>query len=58
MGPVLASIPDGEDAVPKTNIEATKAQRELGLQLTPVATTVRDMADSLITLGFANVAAA
>ena len=46
------TIPDGKDAATKDNIDNTKAQRELGLQLTPAAKTIADMADSLIALGF------
>ena len=46
------AIPDGKDAATKDNIDNTKAQRELGLQLTPAAKTIADMADSLVSLGF------
>ena len=45
-------IPDGKDALPKSNIDNTKV-KELGLQLTPAVSTIKDMADALIALGFA-----
>ena len=46
-------IPDGVDELPETTIDNSKAQRVLGLQLTPLATTLVDMAVTLIALGIA-----
>ena len=46
-------IPDGVDELPETTIDNSKAQRVLGLQLTPLATTLVDMAVTLIELGIA-----
>lgn len=50
-----AALPDGEDA-PVSHIDSSRVVRELGLQLTPVADTVRDMAASLLTHGIAKPA--
>jgi nucleoside-diphosphate-sugar epimerase len=47
------AIPDGEDEPSETTIDNSKAIRELGLQLTPLATTLVDMAVTLIALGIA-----
>ena len=47
-------IPDGEDEPSETTIDNSKATRELGLQLTPLAVSLVDMAVALIALGIAN----
>ena len=47
-------IPDGEDQPSETTIDNSKATRELGLQLTPLAVSLVDMAVVLIALGIAN----
>ncbi|KAF6264964.1 hypothetical protein COO60DRAFT_1185676 [Scenedesmus sp. NREL 46B-D3] len=47
-----AVLPDGADE-DATHINSSKVQQGLGLQLTPVADTVKDMAASLISLGIA-----
>ena len=49
----LGSIPDGKEAPVKSNIDNTRVQRELGLELTPPEKTIADMANSLIVTGFA-----
>lgn len=50
-----AALPDGADAEP-SSINSSKVQQELGLRLTPVADTVRDMAAALLQLGIAQPA--
>jgi hypothetical protein len=50
-----AALPDGAES-DATHINSSKVQQELGLQLTPVADTVKDMAASLIKLGIAKPA--
>eukprot|EP00879_Flechtneria_rotunda_P011466 GHRR01011979.1.p1 GENE.GHRR01011979.1~~GHRR01011979.1.p1 ORF type:complete len:332 (+),score=113.60 GHRR01011979.1:492-1487(+) len=51
--PAAASaMPDGADE-PTTHINSSKIVQELGLQLTPVADTIRDMAESLVKHGIA-----
>ena len=46
-------IPDGEEEPSVTTIDNSKATRELGLQLTPLAVTLVDMAVALIALSIA-----
>jgi hypothetical protein len=50
-----AALPDGAES-DATHINSSKVQQELGLQLTPVADTVNDMAASLIMWGIAKPA--
>eukprot|EP00775_Hariotina_reticulata_P006026 gene6026-6264_t len=51
--PAAASaLPDGADAA-TSHINSSKVVKELGLQLTPVAKTVKDMAESLMKQGIA-----
>jgi nucleoside-diphosphate-sugar epimerase len=47
------AIPDGEEAEAETSIDNTRAVSELKLSLTPLATTLVDMAVTLIALGIA-----
>ena len=46
-------IPEGEELPAETTIDNSKAARELGLQLTPLAVTLVDMAVTLVALGIA-----
>jgi nucleoside-diphosphate-sugar epimerase len=46
-------IPVGDEEPSETTIDNSKAARELGLQLTPLAVTLVDMAVTLIALGVA-----
>jgi hypothetical protein len=50
-----AALPDGADAN-TTHINSSRVQQELGLQLTPVGDTVKDMAAALLKLGIAKPA--
>ncbi len=48
-------IPESTEDFPATpSIDNTKVQQQLGLQLTPLATTLVDMATTLVALGIAN----
>jgi hypothetical protein len=47
-----AALPDGADAAPSA-INSSRVTQDLGLQYTPVADTIRDMAASLLQLGIA-----
>ena len=46
-------IPEGEALAAETSIDGSKAERELGLRLTPLASSFCDMAATLIALGVA-----
>jgi hypothetical protein len=50
-----AALPDGADAA-TSHINSSKVVSELGLQLTPVAATVKDMAEALLKQGIAKPA--
>ncbi|GAX75613.1 hypothetical protein CEUSTIGMA_g3057.t1 [Chlamydomonas eustigma] len=46
------AIPDGKESPIKDNIDNTKVQTGLGLEVKPIKSTITDMVDSLISLGF------
>lgn len=50
-----AALPDGKDA-DASHINSSRVVEDLGLQYTPVADTVRDMAQSLLKRGIAKPA--
>eukprot|EP00878_Enallax_costatus_P032607 GHUV01035850.1.p1 GENE.GHUV01035850.1~~GHUV01035850.1.p1 ORF type:complete len:199 (+),score=49.72 GHUV01035850.1:201-797(+) len=50
-----AALPDGADAE-MAHINSSRVVEDLGLKLTPVADTIRDMAESLMKLGIAKPA--
>ena len=52
------AIPEGERLPAETTIDNSKAERELGLHLTPLETSFVDMATALIALGIAKPTAA
>lgn len=43
----------GEESEPRAVVDASRAQLELGLSLTPPCETLRDMAATLVQLGLA-----
>ncbi|PNH09054.1 hypothetical protein TSOC_004391 [Tetrabaena socialis] len=51
--PQLSHLPDGAAAEEAEKVDASRAERELGLQYTPLQQTLTDMAASLIKLGLA-----
>lgn len=53
--PAAAALPDGKDA-PDSHINSSRAERDLGLEYTPVGQTIKDMAESLLKCGIATPA--
>ena len=47
----MLAFEDGEASEPRAAIDNGKAQRELGLQITPVRSTLVDMAVTMMQLG-------
>lgn len=47
-------IPLGDEKAPKDSVDASKAQRELGLEVTSLKETIVDMAQTLIATGIAH----
>lgn len=50
--PEAAALPDGQDAS-ASHINSSRVVEDLGLQYTPVASTIKDMAASLLKCGIA-----
>jgi sensor domain CHASE-containing protein len=53
--PAAAALPDGKES-DTSHINSSRIQTDLGLQYTPVADTVRDMAQALLKCGIAKPA--